>query len=329
MTLDVLPQQLNADSPLWAWAYDGIHHRAEGMLEHLEGVREGKDIEAVHDMRVGSRRLVAAMRVFRECFPGRHYERLLREGRQVTRRLGAVRDLDVLIDYFERRQSTEAIAPALEYCVAVLKEDRKEARKPMLKAMDQLEQGDFIGRLGTFIRQEAETYAVGLAPCSDGLGCGRPFRAAAPPALEERLKELYSFLPYVHNPEAVEELHEMRIAAKWFRYTMELFSPAYGDALKPQISSVKKIQELLGDLHDADVRLDLTQQMLEHPAKRKRLKKLGVHHPGAVTESLAALHTAEEQVRRNCYEAFHQEWNRLENAHFRKECTARIANADG
>src|SRR5688500_1971077 len=70
---------LTADAPLWAWAYEAIGERAEGMLAHLEGVRLGTDIEAVHDMRVASRRLVAAMRVFHAAFPTRHYARLLRE----------------------------------------------------------------------------------------------------------------------------------------------------------------------------------------------------------------------------------------------------------
>src|SRR5690242_7251507 len=98
--LSALHGELNADSPLWAWAGEAIGARAETMLEHFEGVEAGEDIEAVHDMRVGSRRLVAAMRVFETCYPDRQYERLFREARRVTRRLGGVRDLDVLIDYF-------------------------------------------------------------------------------------------------------------------------------------------------------------------------------------------------------------------------------------
>ena len=93
---------LSPDDPLWAWAASAIRHRAEAMLKHVPGVREGADIEAVHDLRVGSRRLAAAMKVFAICFPGSEYRRLVREVRRVTRRLGALRDLDVLIDYYEK-----------------------------------------------------------------------------------------------------------------------------------------------------------------------------------------------------------------------------------
>src|SRR5215207_1130044 len=103
MTPPPEPVELDADAPLWVWAQDAISRRLDEMFAHTEGVRLGEDIEAVHDMRVGSRRLVAAMKVFAVCFPGYEYELLLRQARRVTRRLGAVRDLDVLIDHYERR----------------------------------------------------------------------------------------------------------------------------------------------------------------------------------------------------------------------------------
>ena len=57
----------------------------------------------------------------------------------------------------------------------------------------------------------------------------------------------------INDPDRVAELHAMRIAAKRLRYTMELFAPFYSDDFRAAITHVKKIQEQLGNIHDADV----------------------------------------------------------------------------
>ena len=66
----------------------------------------------------------------------------------------------------------------------------------------------------------------------------------------------------------------MRISAKRLRYTLELFRPQFGKAGERQIERVKKIQELLGTLHDHDVRIELigeelSQLMVEQSRKTR------------------------------------------------------------
>jgi hypothetical protein len=75
--------------------------------------------------------------------------------------------------------------------------------------------------------------------------------------LAVRIAEFYSFEPIVSHPELSAALHDMRISAKRLRYTLELFRPQFGKAGERQIERVKAIQELLGTLHDHDVRIDL------------------------------------------------------------------------
>jgi CHAD domain-containing protein len=315
------------------------------MLEHFEGVRLGEDIEAVHDMRVWSRRLVAAMRVFRACFPDEGYRRLFQEARRVTQRLGGVRDLDVLIDHYERLR--EKAKPhelqGIAYLHALKRQERDQARKPMIQALSQLERSRFARRMRKYLRRQAEAYAVGLGPgpcegarrASGGESASRPvldcdasFRAAAPVLLAERYHVFYEFEPYVRRPEAETELHEMRIAAKWLRYTMELFAPAYADELKEPLASVKKMQELLGDLHDSDIRRQILQELLAAPLKRRGLKALGLTLPEPVQEGLGQLLAGEERERRGYYKAFLKEWKRLEERDFARAFLERIGRAD-
>lgn len=75
--------------------------------------------------------------------------------------------------------------------------------------------------------------------------------------LAVRIAELYSYEPVIDHPEWSEPLHNMRIAAKRLRYSLELFEPQFGAVGKKQIERIKAIQEALGDLHDHDVRIDM------------------------------------------------------------------------
>jgi hypothetical protein len=80
--------------------------------------------------------------------------------------------------------------------------------------------------------------------------------------LAVRIAEFYAYAPIVPNEQATEELHDMRIAAKRLRYTLELFRVVFGEVGERQIDRVKSMQEELGNLHDADVRIALIQDEL-------------------------------------------------------------------
>ena len=84
-----------------------------------------------------------------------------------------------------------------------------------------------------------------------------PVGVNARKVLAVRIGELYSYEPAVGEPTWTHELHDMRIAAKRLRYTLELFAPQFGDAGKRQIDRVKQVQEALGVLHDRDVEIDM------------------------------------------------------------------------
>lgn len=71
-----------------------------------------------------------------------------------------------------------------------------------------------------------------------------------------RLDELCSFVPAVFDPQAVTELHDMRIAAKRLRYVLEVTAqPCFGPYAKTAAKRAKELQDLLGEIHDCDVQL--------------------------------------------------------------------------
>jgi CHAD domain-containing protein len=99
--------------------------------------------------------------------------------------------------------------------------------------------------------------------------------------LRVRIGELYSYEPVVSNPLATTDLHNMRIAAKRLRYTLELFSSVFGEDGGRQIGRIKAIQEALGNLHDLDVRIALISD---------ELVELTRDHVSALDRALATSH---------------------------------------
>jgi len=96
-----IPQLATAISFREAAAHS-VEVRAEELFEHSAGVLDTGDIERVHDMRVATRRLRAAMEIFAPAFPKKEHKRTLRDVKALADALGERRDPDVHIEELER-----------------------------------------------------------------------------------------------------------------------------------------------------------------------------------------------------------------------------------
>ncbi len=74
----------------------------DAFLGEIDGVRSGRDIEHIHRMRVASRRLRAALPLFKSCFPKEKFRKWMPELQKITRALGDARDTDVQIAFLLR-----------------------------------------------------------------------------------------------------------------------------------------------------------------------------------------------------------------------------------
>ena len=216
------------------------------LLAEVDGVRLNQDIECVHRMRVASRRLREALEVFGPYFPKRKLANWLKTIRKVTRSLGAARDTDVQImvvmDVLSNTQGHSA-RPGLNRLIVRLRQQRSAQQKAVLTALAEL--------TASGVPAEMQN-TLSVDDCMD-LPPSSALYQAADTAVRVKMRQLLAYDLYVTHPEAVAELHAMRIAAKHLRYTMEIFSPLYRNELKPALSALKQAQELLGGLHDCDV----------------------------------------------------------------------------
>jgi hypothetical protein len=70
-----------------------------------------------------------------------------------------------------------------------------------------------------------------------------------------RLDELCGFMPQAADPAETAALHDLRIAAKRLRYLLELFAPSFGPYAATAARKARKLQDLVGEIHDCDVTL--------------------------------------------------------------------------
>jgi CHAD domain-containing protein len=88
---------LSADDAYAEAAAKIVAVRAGELIEHARGVLDTGDIERVHDMRVATRRLRAALEIFEPCFPAKPHRQALTEVKRLADGLGERRDRDVAI----------------------------------------------------------------------------------------------------------------------------------------------------------------------------------------------------------------------------------------
>ena len=227
------------------------------MIAREAGTREGRDAEDLHAMRVATRRQRAAWRIFGEAFrSGRtkaHRSRL----RDVAARLGAVRDLDVLLEGADAYRADLAVAEqrALEPLLSTWRTHRDDARQLLLRELDSDGYRRWLDDYAEFVRHE------GLA--------ARPFlptephrvRDTAASRIQAAYEQVRAYEPVLRWAD-VETLHELRIAGKWLRYSLEFVREALGPDVELLIARVTALQDHLGLMHDADVSAHLARDFL-------------------------------------------------------------------
>ena len=84
----------------------------------------------------------------------------------------------------------------------------------------------------------------------------------------EKYDSLRSYEASLDDPSYKEGHHKMRIAAKKLRYVLEISNPAYEERLSASIKAAKKLQTMLGDIHDCDVWVDFILRFEEEEEQR-------------------------------------------------------------
>jgi CHAD domain-containing protein len=243
------------------------------MRGEIVGVIQADDIECIHRMRVASRRLRNAMDIFQECFRKREHNTWMEVIKNVTRSLGAARDIDVQINLVQqiKKDCTEVQnQPGLRRLLLRLDQKRETLQKNVILCMGEIRNNVVLDEMyASLSKNIAEG---GEQPLSSDL------YHLSYKTIHQRLVDFCSYQDVIHLPDKKQELHNMRIAAKWLRYSLEVFSPLYSSGLKNPLNTCREAQEILGNIHDSDVWVSFLTEFMEKE-KERTLKYYGYLRP--------------------------------------------------
>ena len=147
---------LDPQAPFDVAARHAVGVRAQEVFEHAAGVLDTGDIERVHDMRVATRRLRAALEVFATAFPKDELKPVLRDVKRLADALGERRDPDVHIEEYTKLRDSLGAAdqPGVDLLLESLRTEQTRGNEHLAHALDEMRETDLRGRLEALAETE-------------------------------------------------------------------------------------------------------------------------------------------------------------------------------
>jgi CHAD domain-containing protein len=301
------PTGVSAGSSIGTVADAVVRRHLGALLAHEAGTRLGEDVEELHDMRVATRRLRAALDVFRDILPP-HYRALTPELAWLAQLLGTVRDLDVQIERLDASPewhgpwSSAQVGPSpVDELRGIFGRERDRARAVLLQALDSSRYERLTTGLTALAQQgPAQRSAAGHLPAT----------VVAPSLLEQRHRSAVKSARRARRSGNAEDFHRLRIRCKRLRYALEFVADVYGEPATQFVRQLTRLQDLLGNLQDSQVsmeRLHTLATLGQPPLSRATVFLMGAVAEGSRQE--AASMQARARTRLGVLRG--DEWQRL------------------
>lgn len=224
-----------------------------------------EDIEKVHQLRVATRRAIAALELYRDWLPRVENRWLSKRLKKIRRAAGAARDLDVLAEWMGEELHGQAGG-----ILAMIADERAAAQPKIMAVADKCERENRF-------RRKMYGLLVGVRP----RGKMRKtqdvsFHNWAETRLAQAAENFFAAMPNQNSD--LSALHQFRIRGKQLRYTLELLATAFGPELRERhYPVVQELQEQLGRINDcvaADAQLRRWRRKVDSPAEQAILDEL-------------------------------------------------------
>ena len=228
------------DTPISKVAAETIAPRLEAVDHHLRlaAKQANKSIKYVHQLRVATRRADSALQLFHEVLPDQRRRRLKKQLKHIRRVAGDARDLDVLCERL-RHEVENSCPGVLDGIIANLEQRRRRAQRPLIRTWKRAKKRQFRQECLAMVKrirwrgQESEPTYQQLAVTTLQPLVDQFFQAG-----EADLK-------------VAENLHELRLAGKRLRYSLELLAAGLHPTIREDVYPVfADIQEILGEIND-------------------------------------------------------------------------------
>ncbi len=311
-----------------------LRKRLRAVRRRLPAVRAGRDLEAVHDLRVALRRLRAALGGLAEFLPRRALRAARKPARRLLRALGAARDADVQIETLAAflaglpagNRAAARLRPGLRRLRLRLRQQRETLQPRVRRELERFDRAGIAAALDDALRRRR--IRARRLPARGGAATAARLRRAAFRRLTARLATVLAFEPHVAHPERIAELHCLRIAVRRLRYAVDLFAPLYAGRLAAAAPPLAELQGLLGEIHDADIWLAALPEFLAAERARARIDRGRAGSAARLAPGLEAFAADRRRVRAERYAAFAARWRQTRAAPF-WESLARTLDEEG
>jgi CHAD domain-containing protein len=250
---DTSPPQTHHNDTLAEVGRRLLRRHMQRLLREELGARADKDIEAVHEMRVATRRMRAILPLLEAIAPQKTANTFRKRIKTIAQDLAGVRDCDVFLQQVQgyRAALPETDRPALEILTTAIQREREVARAHMLIDLDSQRYATFKRDFAAFITDNASGWNRTTRICD---------RAGS--TIWQRYEELRVYETSIaldmetlsNLPEEQDViLHNMRIAGKRLRYVLEIFSEQAGDKATIALAPLVELQDCLGLIQDVAV----------------------------------------------------------------------------
>ena len=218
-----------------------LRQRLAALSRTLPSARDG-EVTAIHQARVATRRL-------REALPlttGSKGRKLKKVAGRLTRALGEVRELDVALINLEELASGASIPPeGIDPLRATIQEDRERLHVGMVRKIERID-------LDRFERKAVAAARRSIERSGEQMDVSRRLRDVNKRA-SRRALALQAAIENAGGIYLPDRLHQVRIAVKKLRYTMEIAKELSRSRASARLRTLKSAQDLLGRMHDLEV----------------------------------------------------------------------------
>lgn len=308
---------IRPDEPMAEAVRKIMYRQYQVMVANEAGCRSGKSIDAVHDMRVATRRLRVAFRLF-----GAYYKRglvrdLEADLRKTGRTLGAARDLDVFNKTARQylRSLPKQQRGDLDPLLASWKRQKQIAQRELIAYFDSPRYQRLVEKLGDFLATPGAGVANNKAEPAPAQV--RHVLSSTIWARYEAVRAYEIILPTA----ATSDLHALRIECKYLRYTLEFFQEVLGQGAPQVIRQVIAVQDHLGEIQDADVASRL---LAEYLSKAFKEQALAITPATADLDGVTRYFSHRLDQSRQMAATFSPLWKQIDSIKFRRRLAAVI-----